>query len=118
MSALKSSGSALLTVILDPGYSCAASGLTGSPVGCAVCCLPAPSDTNPPSKPPISIQNQAKNSNDKDVCYFADLPGYGYAKMSKDKQRTIEVSLCCAVDAVPKGCPFRPPLSLPGWRCC
>ncbi|CAN0301682.1 unnamed protein product, partial [Hapterophycus canaliculatus] len=32
----------------------------------------------------------AKNSNDKDVCYFADLPGYGYAKMSKDKQRTIE----------------------------
>lgn len=34
---------------------------------------------------------QAKNSNDKDVCYFADLPGYGYAKMSKDKQRTIEV---------------------------
>lgn len=39
-------------------------------------------------------QNQAKNSNDKDVCYFADLPGYGYAKMSKDKQRTIEVSYC------------------------
>eukprot|EP00903_Cladosiphon_okamuranus_P013073 g12194.t1 len=33
---------------------------------------------------------KAKNSNDKDVCYFADLPGYGYAKMSKDKQRTIE----------------------------
>lgn len=36
---------------------------------------------------------QAKNSNDKDVCYFADLPGYGYAKMSKDKQRTIEVGV-------------------------
>ncbi|CAM9401690.1 unnamed protein product [Ectocarpus sp. 12 AP-2014] len=33
---------------------------------------------------------KAKNGNDKDVCYFADLPGYGYAKMSKDKQRTIE----------------------------
>lgn len=40
------------------------------------------------------------------MCYFADLPGYGYAKMSKDKQRTIEVSLC---RAVPEGCPFRPP---------
>lgn len=40
----------------------------------------------------ILVSGQAKNSNDKDVCYFADLPGYGYAKMSKDKQRTIEVS--------------------------
>lgn len=41
----------------------------------------------------MDLSNQAKNSNDKDVCYFADLPGYGYAKMSKDKQRTIEVGV-------------------------
>ncbi|CAM9429054.1 unnamed protein product [Laminaria digitata] len=36
---------------------------------------------------------KAKNSKGKDVCYFADLPGYGYAKMSKDMQRTIETFL-------------------------
>lgn len=53
----------------------------------------------PPNAAPASVaplhccyfRCQAKNSKGKEVCYFADLPGYGYAKMAKDTQRTIEV---------------------------
>ncbi|CAM9517368.1 unnamed protein product [Discosporangium mesarthrocarpum] len=36
---------------------------------------------------------KAKNERNKEICYFADLPGYGYAKMSKDKQRNVETFL-------------------------
>ncbi|CAN0395200.1 unnamed protein product [Ascophyllum nodosum] len=39
---------------------------------------------------------KAKNSKGKDVCCFADLPGYGYAKIGKEQQRTIEVRLASA----------------------
>ncbi|CAM9508600.1 unnamed protein product [Chrysoparadoxa australica] len=35
----------------------------------------------------------AKTNTGKDACWFADLPGYGYAKIGKEDQRGIEASL-------------------------